>query len=88
MLAFCAFEHLIFAFIAVAGQMSDIGYIHDAHNIVSEVIECSDKRVLHYVCTKVSYVCKMIYRRTAGVHFHLARFVCEKFVFCSCDTVI
>ena len=76
----CTLEHLILARVAVAGQMSDVGDVHDAGYVISAVTEGFLQNVLHDVSTEVADMSKMINRRTAGVHFYLAGFVGNEFL--------
>ena len=73
-----ALEHLILARVAVAGQVTDVGDVHDAGHVISAVTEGLFQNVLHDIRTEVADMGKMINRRTAGIHFYLAGLVGNK----------
>ena len=80
MLALSTFQHFVFTGIAVRGQMTDVGDVHGALDVVAGIGEILFKHVLHDVGAEVADVCKVINGRTAGVHGHFARLMGDEFV--------
>ena len=87
-LALCACDHLILAGIAVACEMTDIGDIHDALDIVPCIAEELFKNILHDIGTEIADMSKMVHGRAAGVHFDLAGFMGFELVNGLCKGII
>ena len=73
LLALCTLEHLVLACVGVAGQMTDVGDIHGARYLVTEVAKRSLERILHDIGAQISDMREMIDGRAAGIHLDLAR---------------
>ncbi len=77
-------EHFIFSRVGVARQVSDVGDIHDAFDVVAVVAEIFFENVFHNIGTQVADVGKMVHGRAAGVHGDLARRVGDERLALSC----
>ena len=87
-LFFCGNCHLIFAVVAIRHKMTYVGDIHNALNVVANVAKILFKHVLHSVGTEISYMSKVINRRSAGVDRNLARFSGNEFISFSCKRIV
>ena len=72
MLAFGALEHLVLALVGVGGQMPDVGDVHHAVDVIARKAQVLFQHVLHDVGAEVADVCKVVHRRTAGIHLHMS----------------
>ena len=72
MLTLCTLQHLVIACVAVACQMSYIGNVHYTLYIIADIAQVLFKHILHNVAAQISYVCKVVHGRSAGVHIYLA----------------
>ena len=68
--------------------MANIGYVHDALDVIAEVAQILFKNVLHDVGTEVADVGKVIYRGAAGVHLDDVGMVGDKLVLGSGSGII
>ena len=84
MLALCALEHLVLALVGIACEVTDIGDVHNALDIVADIAQVLFENVLHDVGSEVSDVRIVIHRRTAGVHFNYIGMIGDKVLFFSC----
>ena len=87
-LALCALEHLVLTLVGVGGQVANIGYVHDALDVIAEVAQILFKNVLHDVGTEVADVGKVIDRGAAGVHLDDVGMVGDKLVLGSGSGII
>ena len=81
-------QHLVLTRIGITREMSDVGDVHHARDLVARITEIAVKHVLHNVGAKVSYVCKMVDRGAAGVHLHLSLFDRSEFFLCPCQRIV
>ena len=81
--ALCTLEHLIFARVGIARQVTNVGDVHNAGNVVAAVTEVAVEDIFHNVGAQITDVCKVINRRAAGVHADLAGLVGNEFFFFS-----
>ena len=55
--------------------MAYIRDVHDPLNIIAQISEILFQYILHDIAAEVADMGKVVYRRAAGVHFNLSRFV-------------
>ena len=88
MLALCALEHLIIAFVSVACKVTNVRYVHNALYGISDIAQILFKHILHYIAAQVAYVRIMIHRRPAGIHLYQTWIVgYELFFFVRCRII-
>ncbi len=78
-LAARAFQHFVVARVAVAREVTDVRYVHNAGNVVPRVTQISVEYVLHNIRAQIADVGIVIYRRTAGIHLDLAGLAGDEF---------
>ena len=83
-----ALEHFILARIGIRSQVSDVGDIHNALDVISGIAKRFFEDILHNVRAQISDMRKVIYGRATGVHFDKLGIVRDKFLTCSCGGVI
>ena len=76
-----ALEHFVLAGIGVGGQVAHIGDIHDTLYVIAQITQGFFQHILHNIGAEVADVGVVVYRRAAGVHFHLVRVVGYKQLF-------
>ena len=81
MLPFRAFQHFVLSGVPVACEMADVGHIHHARDIITDVTQKFFQHILHDIGSEVADMGKMIHGGTAGIHLHLAGFVRDKFLY-------
>ena len=86
--SFCAFDHLVFAFVGIGSKMPYVGNVHNALDIVSRIPEVLFKYILHNIGSQVAYMSIVVDCGTAGVHLYKLRIVRNKFTFFSGCAVI
>ena len=86
--ALCALEHLVLARVGITCQVTNVGDVHNAGNVVAAVTEVAVEDIFHNVGAQITDVRKVIHRRAAGVHAHLAGLVGNEFFFFSGCRVI
>ena len=69
-LALCALEHLVLAFVGVRGQVADVGNVHNALDVIAEVAQVLLENVLHDVGAEIADMREMIHGRATGIHLH------------------
>ena len=87
-LALCALEHLILALVGIACEVSDIGDVHDAFDVITGIAQVLFKHVLHYVRAQIADMRKVIHRGAAGVHLDYVGVIGDKVLFFSACRVI
>ena len=88
LLALCALEHLVLARVGIACQVTNVGDVHNTRNVIAVVAEVAVKDIFHNVGAQITDVRKVINRRAAGVHAHLAGHVRDEFFFCPCKRIV
>ena len=68
-----ALEHLVLAGVGVGGQVSHVGDVHDAGDVIARVAEQLLQHVLHDIAAQVADVGKVVHCGAAGVHLHPGR---------------
>ena len=87
-LTLCTLEHLVFAGIRIAGQMSHVGDVHHTGHIIACICQSLYQHIFANVSTQIADMCEMIYGRAAGIHFDLALFARFKFFYSSAACVV
>ena len=77
-LALGALEHFVLAGVGVGGEVSHVGDVHDAVDVVARKAEIFFEHILHDVGAQVADMRVVIHGGAAGVHVHLARCVRNK----------
>ena len=80
MFALRAREHLVLARVRVAGEVSDIGDIHYAFDVVARETQIFFQHILHDIGAEVADVGEVIDGGTAGVHIHSVALVGDEFL--------
>ncbi len=73
-------NHLVFAGVTVTRQVADVGDVHHAVHVVTDIAEIFFQYVLHNVGTQIADVGKVIHRRAAGVHRDVLRVAGSEFL--------
>ena len=71
-------EHLVLAGVGVGGQVSHVGDVHDAGDVIARIAEQLLQHVLHDIAAQIADVSKVVHCGAAGVHGHLARLMGDK----------
>ena len=88
LLALCALEHFVVARVAVAGQMSDVGDVHNALDLVARVAQIAVKDVLHHIGAEVSDMSIVINGGAAGIDRNLALLAGLELIAAVCQRII
>ena len=71
---------LVLAVVAVSGEVTDIGDVHDVVNLITSMFKCPVEQILEDICSQVSDVGIIIDCRSAAVHGDLSWFDRDKFL--------
>ncbi len=63
-----ALQHLVLALVRVAGQVPDVGHVHDVPHLVAQLPQGAHQQVLGNVGAQVAEVSEVVDRGAAGVH--------------------
>ena len=85
MLTLCTFEHFILALVGIGGQVTDVGNIHNALDVVAGVAEILFQNVFHNIGAQVADVSKVVDRWAAGIHGNELRIDRDEFLTFSCS---
>ena len=87
-LALCALEHLVLTLVSIGGEVTDVGDVHNALDVVADKAEVLFKNILHDVGTQIAYVGKVVNGGTAGVHLYDVGMIGNEILFSAGGRVI